>query len=99
MSLYASVSCWIREIPGHLKMQEMCIEPVRMEPCTLAFVAGQYRMRWMCIEGVSRNPYTLDYVPDHFKTQDMCNDAMIQPHSYLFMITLKHKKCALRLLR
>ena len=32
MSLYASVPSWIREIPGHLKTQELCVEAVRMEP-------------------------------------------------------------------
>ena len=36
--LLSSVPCWIKEIPNHLKTQEMCDEAVCMEPDSLAYV-------------------------------------------------------------
>ena len=43
MSYYKNVPCWIREIPRHLKTQEMCEEAVWIEPCSLAFVPDRFK--------------------------------------------------------
>ena len=65
---YENVSCWIREITGHLKTQEMCDEAVRMEPRSLAYIPDRFKTEEMCNKAVRREPYTLSHVPDHFKT-------------------------------
>ena len=36
--IYAPVPCWVREIPDHLKTQEICDEAVRIEPRSLEFI-------------------------------------------------------------
>ena len=98
---YENVPCWIREILGHLKTQEMCNEAVGMEPYSLEFVPDHLKMQEICNEAVRREPYTLDYVPDHFKTQELCNGVMRNNLAafFLFLTILKHKKCVSRLLR
>ena len=35
MSFSKDVPRWIKEVPNHLKTQEMCNEVVRIEPCSL----------------------------------------------------------------
>ena len=45
MSLYAAVPNWIKEIPDHLKTQEMCNEAVRMEPWSLKFVPDHLKTK------------------------------------------------------
>ena len=40
---YENVPRWIREIPGHLKKQEMCEEAVGIEPRSLAFVPDRFK--------------------------------------------------------
>ena len=67
MSLYASVPCWIREIPGHIKTQEMCNEAVDIEPRSLAFGPGHFKTQEICNEAVTRDPCALDYVPDRLR--------------------------------
>ena len=52
MSLYAAVPRWIKEIPDHLKTQEMCNEAVRMKPWSLKFVPDWYKTQEMCNEAV-----------------------------------------------
>ena len=101
MRLFANVPVWIREIPEHLKTQEMCDEAVDMEPCSLAYVPYCFKTEEMCKEAVRREPYTLPYVPDHFKTQEMCNEAMREnPAAFFFyLIVLKQKRCVSRQLR
>ena len=68
---YESVPCWIREIPGRLKKQEMCDKAVWIEPRSLSFVPDRFKTEGVCIKAVRRNPYALDYVPDYLKTQKM----------------------------
>ena len=68
---YENVPCWIREIPGCLKKQEMCDEAVWIEPRSLSFVPDRFKTEGVCIKAVRRNPYALDYVPDYLKTQKM----------------------------
>ena len=68
---YESVPCWIREIPGRLKKQEMCDKVAWMEPRSLSFVPDRFKTEGACIKAVRRNPYALDYVPDYLKTQKM----------------------------
>ena len=46
--MYATVPNWIKEIPDHLKTQEMCNEAVCMEPWSLKFVPDQYKAQEMC---------------------------------------------------
>ena len=60
---YENVPCWIREIPGCLKKQEMCDEAVWIEPRSLSFVPDRFKTEGVCIKAVRRNPYALDYVP------------------------------------
>ena len=40
---YGNVPRWIREIAEHLKTQEMCDEPVRIEPRSLELVPGHLK--------------------------------------------------------
>ena len=54
MSLSANVPRWIREIPGHLKTQEMCEEAVGIQPRSLAFFPDQIKTEKMCNEAVGR---------------------------------------------
>ena len=76
MSLYASVPCWIREIPKHLKMQEMCDAAVRIEPWPLRYVPNHLKTQKMCNLAVVHKPYTMVYVQDQCKTQEICHEAM-----------------------
>ena len=48
MTLYEAIPPWIREILDHLKTRDMCIEAVRMEPRSLAFVPGRFKTQGMC---------------------------------------------------
>ena len=63
MFLYANVPRWVREMPEHLKTQEMCNEAVRIEPNSLPYVTDQYKTEAMCSEAVRNKPYTLLFVP------------------------------------
>ena len=54
----------LRNIPDHLKSQEMCDTAVRMDPGTINFITSY---------GVLlRIPSVLLFIPDHLKTQEMC---------------------------
>ena len=53
--VYENVPRWIREIPGHLKTQDMCGEAVRKEPRSLAFVPDGLKTEKVCNEAVGRN--------------------------------------------
>ena len=76
MFLFANVPEWIKEIPGHLKTQEICDETVLMEPYSLEFVPGRLKTQEMCNEAMCREPNTLKFVPGHLKTEEMCNEVM-----------------------
>ena len=47
MSLFANVPCWIRKIPEHLKMREMCDEAVDTEPYSFAYVPNPFKTEGM----------------------------------------------------
>ena len=51
---YENVPVWIREIPNHLKTQEMCIKAVEDVPYTLECVPGHLKTQEMCNEAVRR---------------------------------------------
>ena len=88
MALLEIIPAWVREIPEHLKMQEMCDKAVDMELCSLAYVSYRFKTEEMCKEAVHREPYTLPYVHDHFnhfKTQEMCNEAMHENQTAFFL--------------
>ena len=95
---YANVPCWIREILGHLKTQEMCNKAVYMERHSLGFVPDHFKTQGMCNETVREDPYTLRYVPDRFIAQEMYDEAVhIKPHSSALSITiLRQEGCATR---
>ena len=97
---YASVPCWIREIPGHLKTQDMCNDAVHIEPGSLEFVPDHFKTEEPCNEEVHRESYALDYIPDHFKIRRcaMRQRATTQLYVFLFQIVLKLKKYVSRLL-
>ena len=63
MSPLEIVPIWIREIPDHLKTQEICNEAVDIEPVSLAYVPNRFKKQRMCLDAVRRKPYTLRYVP------------------------------------
>ena len=92
---YENVPRWIREIPEHLKTQEMCDEAVRIEPRSLAYVHDRLKTENICNEAVQKDTYTLDDVPDHLKIQKICDEAMRENPAafFLSLIILKHKKC------
>ena len=52
---YENFPIWIREIPEHLKTQEMCDEAVGIEPRSLAFIPDHLKIQGMCNEAVGRN--------------------------------------------
>ena len=80
MSLLEIIPIWIREIPDHVKMQEICNEAVGIEPCPSVYVLDHLIMQEMCNEAVRRGSYILRHVSDHFRTQEMCNKAVKKAH-------------------
>ena len=49
----------MKEIPGHLKTKEMCLEAVCMDPYSLTFVPDHFKTEKICLVAVHKNPYTL----------------------------------------
>ena len=68
---YENVPRWIREIPGHLKTQEMCDEAVHIESYSLEVVLDRFKTEEMCNEEVRREPFTLTLCP--LSSQDAGN--------------------------
>ena len=94
---YENVPPWIREIPEHLKTQEMCDGAVCMEPYSLEVVPDRRKTREMCNEAVGRERFTLYYVPDRLKTQEMCDEAVCawsHAHWNLQQEILRRRRCA-----
>ena len=52
MSYYENVPRWIREIPRHLKTEEMCEEAVWKKPRSLAFAPDRLKTEGLCIKAV-----------------------------------------------
>ena len=88
---YTNVPCWIREIPNHLKTQEICDEAVRMESCSLRFVPNHLKTQGMCNERSRIEPYNLLYIPDHLIMQEMCEEAMLVRSAAFFLILDRFK--------
>ena len=76
MSLYVAVPSWIREIPDHLRTQEMCNEALHIGSYSLLYVPDQYETQQMSSELMHTRPTFVDLVSDHFKTQEMCIKAV-----------------------
>lgn len=57
MFLYASVLCWISEIPECLETQEMCDEVVCIEPYSFKFVPDSLKTKEICNKAVRTKPY------------------------------------------
>ena len=97
MSYYENVPRWIREVPRHLKTQEMCEEAVWIEPQYLSFIPNRFKSEGLCIKAVRRNPFALGCVPDNLKMQKyvtrQCEKT--QQHFFLRLTILKHKKCVM----
>ena len=91
--LFENVPRWIREIPEHLKTQEMCDEAVWIEQSSLAFVPDRLKREDMRNEAVGRDAYALEYVPINLITQKICNEAMRENSAAFFssLAILKHK--------
>ena len=51
---HENVPRWIREIPEHLKVQEMCNEAVHIEPYSLEVVPDRLKTQEMYNEAVHR---------------------------------------------
>ena len=72
----SNIPCWIKEIPKHLKTQEMCDEAVRINPLSLAYVPDHLTMQEMCNEIMHIMPNVFHRIPNRFKTQEMCVKAV-----------------------
>ena len=76
MSLYGSVSNWIKEIPDYLKTKEMCTEAIEEDPWLLRFVSNRLKTQDMCVTAVRKETSLLEEIPDHLKTQDICAEPV-----------------------
>ena len=56
---YEHVPCWTREVPEHLKTEEMCNNAVAYFSCPVKYVADHLKTEEMCRQTVSNNPYML----------------------------------------
>ena len=77
----------------------MCKRAVEKDPYRLGYILDQYKTQEMYNETVCIGQDPLKYVPDNLKTQKMCNKATCYNPAaffFLFLIVLKHKKCAMR---
>ena len=73
---YESVPCWIREVPEHLKTQEMCNEVVAQSSYALRYVPDELKTQQMCNEAIRENPAVFFLVPEHLRTQEMWIKAL-----------------------
>ena len=79
---------WFKEVPEHLKTQEMCNKAVEKGPSwMLEYVPDHFVTQEMCNKAVQSKPWALEYVPDHFVTQEMCNKAMQRDPEVLRFVT------------
>ena len=52
-----AVPRWIKEIPDHLKTQEMCNEATRINPLSLPYVPDHPQTQEMCNAAVMEDPW------------------------------------------
>ena len=69
MPYYENVLRWIKDVPRHLKTQEMCEEALLVESRSLAFVPNHFKTEGLCYIAVRRDQYALDCMPDNLKMQ------------------------------
>ena len=97
---YENFLTWIREIPDHLKLQEMCNEAFDIEPFSLAFIPDHFKTQEICERVVEEGSYMQMFVPDHFKTK-MCEKA-VKAYPWLLWYVLidlwYYKKCGVKTL-
>ena len=72
ISVCKDIPRWIKEITGHLKAQDMCLEAVRIEPCSLVYVIDHFKTEEMCNNAVEKDPCSLGDVPVHHRTFKVC---------------------------
>ena len=68
---YESFPRWIRENPGHFKMQEICDQTVAQFSYALTYVPDHLKTQGMCTQAIRNNQAVFVLVPDCFKTQEM----------------------------
>ena len=56
MSLYATVSSWIKETPDHLKTLEMCNEVMYIIPAAFFLIPDLFKTKEMCKKVVQEDP-------------------------------------------
>ena len=62
----------LRDVPDHLKTQEICKRVVEYDPGTLQYVTDCLKTDEMCEKAAEEDPHLLRHVPDRFKTQNIC---------------------------
>ena len=67
MSFCEDIPRWIKQVPKHLKTQEMCNEEVGIEPCSLVQVLDHFKTGEMCNDAVEKDPYRLGDVPVRYR--------------------------------
>ena len=102
MSLCRDVPGWINAIPGHLKTQEMCLEAVRIEPCSFAYAPDHFKTEEMCNDAVEKDPYRLGDVPVHYKMARACEKIVErEPGTLMYvpdgLLRLIHGSCIMLL--
>ena len=95
MSLCQVISIWIREIPGHLKTQEMCNEAVHIEPCSFQFFPDHLKTQKMYNEIMPIDPAAFFVFSTVLKLRRCMKKQLRLPHGSFTMsfITLRHNKC------
>ena len=84
----------MKDVPGHLKIQEVCEKAVEENPWCLNGVPDHFKKQKMCKKVVEEKPYTLEFFLAHFKTGEMCKTA--HGNWKVFLITLRHKRCVIK---
>ena len=54
----------------------MCIEALRIDPYSSAYVSNHFKTQEMCNKAVNHNSYMLIYVSDQYNIQKRCNEVM-----------------------
>ena len=73
---YESFPRWLREIPEHLKTEEMCNKAMAQFPYALYYVPDYLKTKKMCDDAIYNNPAVLFLILDRSKTKDMCIKAL-----------------------
>ena len=71
----------MRDVPDHLKTQEICSETVRREPYTLRYAADHLKTQRICEKAVEDEPETLEYISNHFKSRGCVKGPLKMNHT------------------